>query len=333
MELRSKRLGFLAVVAALMGVAAAVVMSTTGAAVGASGSPVTVTFVGADIADPYFIAGKCGSLAAAGKYNVKFTYSGITGVDYQPELTAFQAVVQKHPDAIIVAPFNATAFATPMNDAAKSGIKVFISDGVVKSPGVLESVGTDEINNGKLAADGLAKAIGGKGEVASVSFDSNNPVPAGIVKGFHQELAAKWPNVKVVATEYAGADAAKAASITQSILQAHPNLAGVYGTDTTDAEGVVSGVAAAGKNGQVKIVAQDAGPQQMAQLKSGVLAGITAQAPYQIHYRLVKDAAAAVRGTRLPASAANGINLPGAFITKANMNTPTIKSFIYPTHC
>jgi ribose transport system substrate-binding protein len=296
-----------------------------------STSPVTVTFVGADIVDPYFIAGECGSIAAAKKYNVKFSFTGIAGTSYQDELTAFDAVVQKHPDAIVVAPFSTTAFSAPIEAAAKAGIKIIISDTEYSQPGAIQAIGTNQVNNGTLAADGLAQAIGGKGDVASVSFDSTNPVPAGIVKGFHDELAAKWPNIHVVATEYSGADAAKAASITEGLLQRYPNLAGIYGTDTTDATGVISGVKAAGDIGKVKVIAQDAGPLQMSQLDSGELAGITAQAPYQIHYLSIEDAASAVRTGKNPSPYA--VVLPGAYITKANQNTPTIKNFVYPTHC
>jgi ribose transport system substrate-binding protein len=287
--------------------------------------------VGADIIDPYFIAGECGSMAAAKKYNVKFKFTGIPGTSYQDELTAFNAAVQTHPDAIVVAPFNPQAFSKPIQDAAKAGIKVFISDTVYPQPGAVKAIGTNQVINGMLAADGLAKAIGGKGEVASVSFDSNNPVPAGILKGFHSELAKKWPNVKVVATEFAGGDSAKAAQVTQSILQAHPNLAGIYGTDTSDATGVVSGVKAEGKTDQVKVIAQDAGPLQMSQLNGGQLVGITAQAPYQLHYLAVKDAAMAVRGQKL--TGPYGIALPGAFITKANQTNPAVKNYVYPTKC
>ena len=291
-------------------------------------SPVTVTFVGADIVDPYFIAGECGSIAAAKKYNVNFTFAGVAGLSYSDELAAFDAVVQKHPDAIITVPFNPQAFAAPIEAASKAGIKIFISDESYPQKGAVQAIGTNEVDNGILAADGLAKEIGGKGEVATVSVNTTEVVPAGIIKGFHEELAKKWPNIKVVATEIGGADAAKAAQITEALLQRYPNLAGIYGTDTTDATGVVSGVKAAGKEGAVKVIAQDAGPLQMSQLNSGELAGITAQAPYQLHYRAVEDAAQDVRTGKAPTPYA--VVLPGSFHHEGKREQPNDQELRVP---
>jgi ribose transport system substrate-binding protein len=296
-------------------------------------APANVAFVGADLVDPYYKTLHCGAVAAAKQFNVKLSWQGTNGVDFQPELTIFNAVVQKKPQVIIVAPFSPTAFVQPVQQAMKNGIPIVTVDGSLAKKVEVQNIRTDNLVVGGLAGDGMGKAIGGKGKVAIISFAPDIPVQADRVNGFKKVLKAKYPNVQVVAVEYGGADTGKASQKAAALLQAHPDLAGLYGTDTSDAEGAASAILAAGKRGKVKLIGYDAGPKQVKDLKSGLYDGLAAQAPYDVGYQSVKTAAQLARGQAKKGSVPYFKPTGGALVTRENVNDPAIKKFLYRPNC
>jgi ribose transport system substrate-binding protein len=294
---------------------------------------VKIEFVGADIGDPFYFTMRCGAFDAAKKLNVDLTWGGITGVDFAEELKVFNAAVQRNPQGVITAPFSATAFIQPVKKAMASGIPVITVDGSLAQKVELQNIRTDNFKAGGIAADGMAKAIGGKGKVAIVSFTPSVPVPKARVDGFKAVAKKKYPNMQVVAVEYGGADAAKAARVTAALLQRYPDLAGVYATDSTDADGAGSAILAAGKRGQIKLIAYDAGPPLVAGLKKGLYDGLVAQAPYDEGYDSVATLAKYIRG-QLKRSQIPYQHWTGAkYIDRANLNTPASRKYIYKASC
>jgi ribose transport system substrate-binding protein len=299
----------------------------------ATASKVKVEFVGADIGDPFYIAMKCGAFDAAKKYSVALTWGGITGVDFAPELTAFNAAVQRHPQGIITAPFSATAFIQPVKKAMDSGIPVVTVDGSLAKPVELQNLRTDNFKAGGIGAVGMAKALGGKGKVAIVSFTPSVPVPKARVDGFKAKIKASYPGIKVVSVQYGGADAAKAAHATAALLQRFPDLAGLYATDSSDADGAGSAILAAGKRGKIKLVAFDAGPPLVAGLKKGLYDGLVAQAPYDEGFNSVKVISQYIRGQLKKSQIPNQAWTGAFYVDLKNLNTPQAQKYIYKASC
>jgi ribose transport system substrate-binding protein len=327
MSTRARLLLALFSIAAIAGVLP--IMAATAPAV----EKVKIEFVGADIGDPFYVAMKCGGFDAAKKYNVDLTWGGIAGVDFAPELVAFNGAVQRKPQGIITAPFSPTAFIQPVAKAMASGIPVITVDGSLAKKVELQNIRTDNFKAGGVAAVGMSKAIGGKGQVAIVSFTPSVPVPKARVDGFKAVAKAKYPNMKVVAVEYGGADAAKAAKVTAALLQRYPDLAGIYATDSTDADGAGAAILAAGKRGEIKLIAYDAGPPLVAGLKKGLYDGLVAQAPYDEGYDSVATLAKYIRG-QLKRSQIPYQHWTGAkYIDRANLNTPASQKYIYKASC
>jgi ribose transport system substrate-binding protein len=290
-----------------------------------------VIFVGADIGDPFYQSMRCGAVAAAKKYGIKFTWTGTTGVDFGPELTIFNASVQKKPDGIITAPFSPDAFIQPVQAAMKSGLPVVTVDGSLSKRVELQNIRTDNLRAGGVAGVNMGRLLGGKGQVAVISFSPDVPVQRDRVNGFKAALKAKYPGVKVVAVEYGGADTGKAAQAAGAILQRYPDLAGLYGTDTNDAEGAGSAILAAGKRGKVKLIGYDSGPKAIAGLRSGLFDGLVGQSPYQIGFRSVQTLARYFSGAvkKPPYQVKTG----AGWIDKTNYKSPNVQQYIYKKSC
>jgi ribose transport system substrate-binding protein len=297
-----------------------------------SDADVSVAMVTAVSGDAFFFTQKCGAQAAAAKYRVNFTYQGPTSADYAAEVSVFNAVLTKKPDAVILVPFNGTAFLQPVKTAMTNGMVV-----VLNNAGLTQDVGTrlyvtDEVGLGKLAGEGLGKQMGGTGTVAIIAGDPTLITAQQRVQGFKEGIA-EFPNIKVVATAYSKSDSAKAASDTASIIQAHPDLAGIFATDIADAQGAASAIQAAGLKGKVKLVAYDASPDEVAGLKSGLYQGLVAQDPYNYGYQTVKFAAEAVRKQINPSTLPYKVTMSGKFIDAGNVDSPEVKPFLYRSTC
>lgn len=291
-----------------------------------------VAFVSADIADPFFITQHCGASLAAKKYNVDLSWQGNSSFDVGQEVSIFNAVLTKKPDAIIVVPFNAAAFVEPVQRALKQGVVVVANNAPLAKNIATRTYLTAEFKLGELAGVGLAKQIGGKGKVALLAPETGLFTFDQRSAGFKSGIA-KYSGIELVSTQYTGGDASKAAQKTAAILQAHPDLSGMFAVDTTDGEGAASAILAAGARGKVRLISYDASPKEVADLKEGVLQGMVAQDPYDYGYQAVTYAAQAVRKQVVFPKNPKPVVLGGVFIDKSNVDSPTIKKYLYRGTC
>ena len=88
----------------------------------------------------------------------------------------------------------------------------------------------------------MAEMIGDAGEVALVVHDQTSRTGIDRRDGFLNEMKAKHPNIKIVDIQYGGGDQLKSTEITKAMLQAHPNLKGMFGANEGSIIGVLNGV-------------------------------------------------------------------------------------------
>ena len=132
----------------------------------------------------------------------------------------------------------------PLKAAVDAGIKVitvdtFLGDGDYVNGPVnfpISYIGSDNVEGGRISARGLAKAIGGKGTVYINSTNPNVSSVEGREQGFAEVMAKEFPDIKVLGPDYNLDDQNKAAQQTAAILEQHPDLAGVFGTNVFSAE-------------------------------------------------------------------------------------------------
>jgi ribose transport system substrate-binding protein len=77
------------------------------------------------------------------------------------------------------------------------------------------------------AAEKMAEAIGGSGEVAVTVHDQTSRTGIDRRDGFLNRIKEKYPNIKIVSVQYGGGDHLKSAEIAKAMIQANPNLKGL----------------------------------------------------------------------------------------------------------
>ena len=220
------------------------------------------------------------SEAATYGYSLIFVDANRDSAKQQSQVEDF---ISKKVDAIVLTPADSKAVGPAIVEANQANIPVFTADiaSTAKTGTVIAHIASDNVQGGRVAADLMCKALGGKGTVAIIDQPEVTSVQDR-VKGFKLELTAKCPSVTIVADQDAGGDQAKADSVTENLLQRLTNLSGIYGINDNSALGAVAAVKAAGKIGTIKIVGYDASPLGRKAIDAGQMVGDPQQHPDQI---------------------------------------------------
>ncbi len=144
-------------------------------------------------------------------------------------------------------------------------------------------------------------------------------------EGFKLAMRELYPDVEVLETQFNDDDANKASSQLQAVLARNPDLAGVFGANLFSAIGAADGVKAAGKSGEIKVVAFDAPQRIVDDIKSGLIDLAIAQHPAEIGYYGVMTAYAALTGQSVPVTIGTGSTVMDA----SNIDDPEIQKFVY----
>ena len=327
----SRRL--LAVVVAIaigIGVVAATAQRGSAAPAQKTQAQKTYTFylVAGIASDAFYLTMNKGAQAAAKALgNVKVVFTG-SPASFAPntQIPYLNGAIARHPDAILIAPTDKTALISPIQRAISAGIPVATVDTFISKPIAFTNVSTDNLAGGRAAAKALVAAIGGSGDVASISVNPGISTTDQRAQGFASELK-KYPNVTYLGIQYCNDDQTKASNQTSALLSAHPNLKGIFAMNVVSGNGVTAAVTNAGKAGVVKLVEFDAGPPQVQALKAGTINALVAQYPYGIGMKAVQLAYKYVTGHR--AGIAKHYGTGSAVVTKANVNSPAIKKYLY----
>ncbi len=218
----------------------------------------------------FWQAVKLGSENAAKDLGVDITFEGPESeamVDKQVEM--FQTALDKKPAAICLAAVDLKAFEPLLQKAKAAGIPVIGFDSGVDSDVPVSTATTDNIAAAALAADKMVELIGGEGEVAVIAHDQTSRTGIDRVKGFTDQIAAKYPNVTIVDTQYGGGDQLKSTDLAKAIIQANPNIKGFFGANEGSIIGVLNAAKELNMEGKLVIIGYDSGQQQMDAIRAG----------------------------------------------------------------
>jgi ribose transport system substrate-binding protein len=273
----------------------------------------------------FWQAVKAGADKAAAELKVEVTFEGPdneTMVDRQIDMLS--AALAKKPAALGFAALDSQAAIPLLKQAEKANIPVIAFDSGVDSKIPKATASTDNIAAAALAADKMAELIGGAGKVAVVAHDQTSRTGIDRVDGFTKRIKEKYPKIEVVTVQYGAGDHLKSTEITKSILQANPDLKGMFGANEGSAVGVVNGVREMKRTGLV-IIGYDSGKQQKQAIRDGLMAGAITQNPVGIGYETVKAAVAAAKGEKVPEKIDTGF----FWFDKTNIDDAKIASVLY----
>jgi ribose transport system substrate-binding protein len=235
--------------------------------------------------------------------------------DLAKQQSQIENFVVQHMDAIIVCPADSKGIGPAIEQANAAKIPVFTADIAAQGGQVVSHVASDNLAGGRLAADFIAKALNGQGDVGVIG---QQEVQTGLDRenGFKEEMK-KYPGIHVVSTLNGGGVRDRALKAADDMLQGNPNLKGIFGINDDSALGALSAADARGKKDLV-IVGYDATPEAVKTIaQGGQLKADVAQQPTEIGHRTIAAIADYFAGHPQPAVVAVPVKIVDADSAKA----------------
>src|SRR5213078_4250434 len=134
---------------------------------------------------------------------------------------------------------------------------------------------------GYAGAEELIKILKNEGEVAVLQGGLGAPNLNDRYKGFERCLKEKAPNIRIVAREDEQGKIDLTVNKTEALLQAHPNLKGIFGVSAEVAPGAAAALKQQGKAGKIVLAGFDDLPDTLAGIRNDVVNFCIAQRTYK----------------------------------------------------
>jgi ribose transport system substrate-binding protein len=210
----------------------------------------------------------------------------LTQIDFQPparsevELQAqiLQEAIRSRPSGIMIDLLDAPRLRPLLEQARRQGIPVNLFDSEPPDGLPLTSIGNDFCQQARIASQRLVERLGGKGEVAIMQGVPTAPNHAIRVR-CHQEVFARHPGIKVVATPIDQDSIAVAQQQALATMRLHPQLRGWVVADAGGGIGIGRALQTLGRTGQVQVVGIDDLPEMIQLIRAGVVDSTSATKP------------------------------------------------------
>lgn len=279
---------------------------------GGGGGPVKLGMSVSTLNNPYFVQLRQGAEEEARTRGAQLTVTDAQN-DASQQVNQVQNFTSQSMKAIILNPVDSDAAAPAVKAADRVKIPVIAVDRGVNGAEVAQTVASDNVAGGRLAAQELAEQMGEKGEVAVLEGVPGTSAARERGQGFTEGIKA-FPGIKVVAQQPADFDRTKGLDVMTNLLQSQPGITGVFAQNDEMALGAIKALGArAGQ--EVKVVGFDGTPDALKAVQAGTMAATIAQQPRLLGKQAVQAAIKAAGGETLGKTVA----VPVKVVTKENV--------------
>lgn len=247
---------------------------------------------------PFYIELANAMTAEAKEKNVALEVA-IANQDLNKQLADVEDFIVKGVSVIIISPVDSQGVVAAIAKAEKAGIKVITVDVPATGVKVTSHIGTDNFTGGVKAGDLMAEVLGNKGNVAIIDYPTVQSV-VNRIDGFKKSVSGH-PDIKIVAQQ-TGITRAEALAAAQNMLQANPDINGIFGFGDDAALAAAVAVKAAGLEGQVKVIGFDGMEEARKAVDTNpTMVGVIQQFPDQMGKTAVDTAVKVIAGEEVPA--------------------------------
>jgi ABC-type sugar transport system substrate-binding protein/ABC-type branched-subunit amino acid transport system substrate-binding protein len=147
--------------------------------------------------------------------------------DANQQISDMENFIEQQPDAIVIEPLGRAASTAVIKRAVDAGIPVVLCANGIEGTDFTTRVDVDFWEAGYRSGDGLAQLMGGEGNLVIFNgiagVDSTETWQAAALEAFK-----KYPDIKIVATEYAQWNIATAKQKMEAIMASNPQIDGVW---------------------------------------------------------------------------------------------------------
>lgn len=275
-----------------------------------SSSNITIGLVISTLNNPFFVTLRDGAQRAADAAGVTLTI-----VDAQDDsakmIAGIEDLITKKVNALIINPTDSDAVVPAIQKANEAGIPVFTVDRGANGGTVVSHIASDNVAGGRMAAEFLCNALGGKGKVVELQGIAGTSAARDRGQGFNDYMASSCKGVEIVAQQTADFNRDRGLRVFENILQAQPEINGVFAHNDEMILGAIQAAEAAGRSGIV-FVGFDAIDDATKAVQEGKLAATVAQQPALMGQTAVETVVKYLKGDKVESS----IPVPLSLVTK-----------------
>ncbi|CAL9529983.1 ABC transporter permease/substrate-binding protein [Streptomyces sp. enrichment culture] len=262
--------------------------------------------------NPFFVQIQAGAKEEAKKQGVDLTVTDAQN-DASQQANQLQNFTSGSLGAIIVNPVDSDAAGPAVRSANQADIPVIAVDRGVNKAETDALVASDNVAGGRQGAKALAEKLGGEGTIVILQGQAGTSASRERGAGFAEGLK-DYPGIKVVAKQPADFDRTKGLDVMTNLLQAHPDIDGVFAENDEMALGAIKALGSkAGTS--VQVVGFDGTPDGLKAVEAGTLYASVAQQPKELGRIAVTNALRAADGKKLD----DTVKVPVKVVTKENV--------------
>jgi len=228
--------------------------------------------------NPFFVSMRSGAQQAAKDQGVQLLVADAQN-DSATQQDDVQNFVTQQVDAILVNPVDPKAIVPAIQAANQANIPVLCLDRGASGGEVETLIASDNVKGGMIAGEEMLELVG-SGNIAQLEGIPGTDPARDRGQGFEQAISAQ-DDVELVASQTANFDRAEGLNVTENILQANPDIKGIFAQNDEMALGAVR--ALGGRAGSdVKVVGFDGIEDALKAIQSGKMNATVAQQPDKI---------------------------------------------------
>lgn len=276
---------------------------------GAQSQKIKIAMSFQEMKNQYFVV-MAEAFEEAGKSIGAETFTADAGHDVVKQISDVEDLLQRDIDILIINPTDSSGIRNAVAAAKERGVVVVAVDAQAEG-GIDSFVGSKNFDAGYLAGEHLARTLNGSGEVAILDGIPVVPILER-VRGFREAMS-KYPNIRIVALQNGRQERDYALTVAENMIQANPNLKGIFSVNDEGSLGVLRAIQSSGKD--IKLVSVDGNPEAVEAIRNGnIFIGTAAQFPRDQVRVGVGIALAKYLGAHVPAEIPIDVEL----ITKEN---------------
>ncbi|NDR56245.1 ABC transporter substrate-binding protein [Aliiruegeria sabulilitoris] len=242
-------------------VSAAALCMTASTAFAGDNLKIGMTFQ--EMNNPYFVSMQEALKEAADMLGADLVITD-AGHDVAKQISDVEDMLQQDIDILLVNPTDSAGIETAVKMAKDAGVIVVAVDANANGP-VDTFVGSKNRDAGYMSCKYMGEKLGGEGEVAILDGIPVVPILQR-VEGCKAALE-EFPGIEMVDMQNGRQDRSVALGVVENMIQAHPNLKGIFSVNDGGAMGALAAIQGSGRD--IVLTSVDGAPEAVAAIAQG----------------------------------------------------------------
>jgi ribose transport system substrate-binding protein len=248
--------------------------------------------------------------------------------DREQQVQVVEGFLSQEIHGIVLAPFDRKALVRPVEEAQRAGIPTVVIDSGLDSDRVVSFLASNNYRGGELAADEMAKLLGGKGKVLLLRYQEGVASTEAREQGFVEKLKSSHPGIELISSDqHAGASRDTAKRAAENLLHRYgQQIQGIFTPNESSTSGTLLALEDLKLAGRISFIGFDTSEAFITAMREKKLHGIVVQNPFRMGELGVKTIVDHLLGKPVEKTVDTGVQL----ISPENLDLPQSQKLLHP---